>query len=140
MLISQPDYISSKRGGGLVESEAMKVQELPAALLDSMPYPFVFADLEHVIRYMNKAAIRHYSEERGFKDLLGKSLFDCHNRESRRKILEAVEHFKSGGGELFLKVNARNERVFVAPVRDAKGELVGYFERFEADEKRGDPS
>lgn len=116
----------------------MNVEGLPAALLDAMPYPFVFADLEHVIRYMNKAAVRHYSEERGFKDLLGKSLFDCHNPESRRKILEAVEHFRKGGGELFLKINARDERVFIAPVRNAKGELTGYFERFESTEVRGE--
>lgn len=110
----------------------MLIGELPAAILDAMPYPFVFADLEHVIRYMNRAAIRHYTEERGFKDLLGKSLFDCHNPDSRRRIVEAVEHFQRGGGEIFLKINARNERVFVAPVRDSKGILVGYFERFES--------
>jgi len=45
-----------------------------AAVLDSLKDPLLFADTEHVIRYMNKAAIAYYSEG---ESLLGRSLLDC---------------------------------------------------------------
>ena len=46
-------------------------------------------------------------------------------------MLDIVETLKNHGREVFLAVNAKNERVYVTPVRDDSGELVGYFERFE---------
>ena len=38
---------------------------------------------------------------------------------------------KSDGKEAFVGVNLRNQRIYMQPVRDAAGELVGFFERFE---------
>ena len=35
---------------------------LMAAILDSLKDPILFADTEHVTRYMNKAAVAHYEE------------------------------------------------------------------------------
>ena len=46
-------------------------------------------------------------------------------------MLKIVEALKNHGREVFLAVNAKNERMYVTPVRDEAGELVGYFERFE---------
>jgi PAS domain-containing protein len=54
---------------------------LMAAILDSLKDPVLFADVEHTIRYMNRAAVARYSEG---ESLLGLSLLDCHNEESRQ--------------------------------------------------------
>jgi len=105
-------------------------------LLEAIPYPVVFADLDHTIRYMNRRAIFEYEEVRGYKDLLGSSLLDCHNEQSGQKIREALERFQNHGGEEFLLVTSRNQRVYMTPVRDDKGSLVGYFERYELNQQR----
>ena len=98
-----------------------------AALLDSMKDPVLFADTDHVIRYMNKAAIAHYQEGEA---LLGRSLFDCHNEDSQRQIVEILAAMRKGEDERLLTDNERH-RVFMRVVRDGSGEVLGYYERYE---------
>jgi DUF438 domain-containing protein len=100
-------------------------------ILDALPFPIVFVDTSHTIRFMNKRAKFHYYEERGYRDLIGKSVFECHNETSKEKILKIVERLKNHGREVFLTVTGKNERLYVTPVRNESGDLVGYFERFE---------
>lgn len=109
----------------------MENEKIKSYILDSIPYPIVFMDCGHIIRYMNKAAKYHYYSERGYKDLIGKSLFDCHNENSKEKILAAFEKIKNHGNEIFLGISIKNQRFYLNPVRDENGELMGYFERFE---------
>ena len=101
------------------------------AIVDSLPYPLVYVDLDHVIRYLNPMAVYHYQTERGYSDLLGQSLFNCHTEQSKEKILQAVERFKRGGQEIFLTVSVKNHRLYISPVRNSEKELIGYYERFE---------
>lgn len=102
------------------------------ALMDGFPYPIVFVDTDHIIRYLNRAAQYHYCIERGQRDLLGKSLFDCHFNPASREMIEAVvEKFKKDAKECFLKVNDRNLRVYITPVLSDDKVLIGYYERFE---------
>ena len=54
----------------------------------------VICNLEHNIIYMNPVAIARY-EKWGGKDLLGKSLLDCHNDKSREMIDKVVDWFKA---------------------------------------------
>ena len=100
-------------------------------IIDALPFPVVFVDSGHTIRFMNKRAKFHYYEERGYRDLVGKSVFACHNEASKEKMLKIVESLKNHGREVFLTVSGKNERVYVTPVRDNNGEFIGYFERFE---------
>ena len=109
----------------------MNEEQIKSYLLDAFPFSIVFVDLEHKIRYMNKRAKYHYHEERGYDNLIGKSIFDCHNQQSKKRILETIERLKAHGNEEFLKVTGRNERLYITPVRNENGALVGYFERFE---------
>ncbi len=109
----------------------MDKEKLMSYILDSLPYPVVFADCDHIIRYMNKAAEYHYYSERGYRNLIGESLFDCHNENSREKIKAAFEKLKNHGNEIFIAVTEKNQRVYMSPVRNEGGDLVGYFERFE---------
>ena len=110
----------------------MNDQEICHAIVESLPYPVVFVDMEHIIRYMNRAARYHYCEERGHADLIGHSVFDCHaNPTSANQIKAVVEKFRKDAKEVFLKVSDRNLRVYMTPVRSREGTLIGYYERFE---------
>lgn len=109
----------------------MELNQIMAYILDAIPHPIVFVDCDHIIRYMNKRAKYHYYEERGYRNLIGCSLFDCHHENSRKTIETIIERLKKHGQEEFHRVNVRNERIYIAPVRDEHGQLVGYFERFE---------
>ena len=109
----------------------MNENEMLKCILDSIPYPIVFVDTEHIIRHLNKTAEFHYYQMRGYNDLLGKSLFDCHQSLSREKITAAVEKLKHHANEVFLGVGVNNQRIYINPVRDGQGNLLGYFERFE---------
>ncbi len=100
-------------------------------ILDALPFPIVFVDTGHTIRLMNKRARFHYYEERGYRDLIGKSVFECHNEKSKERILAIVEKLKNHGREMLLMVTDKNERLYVTPVRNPEGDLIGYFERFE---------
>ena len=102
------------------------------AILDSYATPIVFVDDQYIIRFMNRYARYHYCTERGYGELIGKSLFDCHNEEkSRERITAAFEGMKKDGKERFIGVNVRNQRIYMQPVRAQDGKLIGFFERFE---------
>lgn len=109
----------------------MTREEMMAYILDSVPYRVVFVDTDHIIRYMNRHAQYHYYTVRGYDNLIGKSLFECHSEKSRQMIIAAVEKLKNHGNEIYLGVSVDNERKYINPVRDENGKLIGYFERFE---------
>ena len=106
---------------------------LLAALLDSLKDPFVFADTDHIIRYMNKAAIAHYEEGEA---LLGRHLlFDCHNANSQRQIIEILEAMRAGEEERLITDN-QEHRILMRAVRDGEGGLLGDYERYEPPQPR----
>ena len=110
----------------------MDVQEMLQAILDSYPYPIVFVDNEFIIRFMNRHAKYHYHQERGYKELLGKNLFDCHGEEASQDIIRrAYEKMKQDGKHVFVKVDVHNRRLYMQGVRNAQGEMIGFIERFE---------
>ena len=110
----------------------MNELELLRGILNSIPYPVVYADLEHTIRFMNNAAVYHYCQERGHEDLIGQSLLACHHENRSKEVIrKTVESFKNDAKEKFLCVNDRNLRVYITPVKNDKNELIGYYERFE---------
>jgi DUF438 domain-containing protein len=98
-----------------------------SSILDSFDTPVLFADTDHVIRYMNRAAAEHYEEGR---TLLGRSLLDCHNEESQATILEVLEALRAGAEERLITDNERH-RIYMRAVRDGDGEVIGYYERYE---------
>jgi len=110
----------------------MQKDQMLSYILDSYPYPVVFVDCDHIIKYMNKRAEYHYYQERGYRDLIGKSIFDCHqNPKSEEMIKAVVAKLRNHANEIFLKVSDSNQRIYIVPVRDENGDLIGYFERFE---------
>jgi len=103
-------------------------EEILYGILDAYVYEIVFVDRTHTIRYMNKAAKQRYKERLE----IGNSLFTCHNENSRVKIEEFLKRADEGEEEMFELLNSKTgEREFFVPVRDAKGNVIGYFERHE---------
>ena len=101
------------------------------ALLDCISSPIVFVDNDHIIRYLNKAARIRYYEKRGYSDLIGKSLLECHNPVSQEQIRLIHKRLLAGEGEIFLKVNEEKEKITVVGVHNSDGQMLGYYERFE---------
>lgn len=102
-------------------------QKLMAALLDSLKESLLFADTDHTIRYMNKAAIARY--KRG-ESLIGTSLLDCHNENSQRIMIDILAAMHEGEDERFIG-EFKGQRLYMRAVRDEDGKLVGYYERYE---------
>ncbi len=96
-------------------------------LLDSLVDPFLFVDTDHVIRYMNKPAIEHYSKG---ADLIGTSIFDCHNELANQLIRKIFEQMLQGETERLI-TNNKKYRIYMRAVRDSSGKLMGYYERYE---------
>lgn len=108
------------------------------ALLDSIVDPIVFADNEHIIRYVNPAAERKFGED-GWTDLVGKSLMHCHNADSQSQILVNHEKLLAGSEEVFEALsNNGKKKIYARAVRDGSGELLGYYERYEPYDGRED--
>jgi transcriptional regulator with PAS, ATPase and Fis domain len=105
-------------------------QEILQALLDSLVDPVVFVDTEHVIQFMNTSAIKRY-EKRGGKNLIGKSIFSCHNEQSQQKMLQIFQSFFKDEEEQFLVINKEKQKTYMRAVRNQQGDLIGYYERFE---------
>ena len=108
---------------------------LMAAILDSLKDPVLFADTEHVTRYMNKAAVAHYAEEG--ENLIGQSLLDCHNKRSQQMMVEILAGMHEGLEERLISDNEKH-RIFMRAVRDTDGQVLGYYERYEPPSRTND--
>jgi len=100
---------------------------LMAAILDSLKDPILVADVEHVTRYMNKAATAYYDEGEA---LIGRSLLDCHNERSQQMMIEILAEMHKGLEERLITDNDEH-RIYMRVVRDADGKVLGYYERYE---------
>lgn len=99
------------------------------AVMDEDRSPVVICDLKHVIVYMNPTACQRYKA-----DLTGKSLLDCHNEESCRRIELVLEMFRESRDNnrvYTFRNDKENKDVYMIALRDDKGELIGYYEKHE---------
>ncbi len=99
------------------------------AALESLRDPFVLVDTRHVIRFMNEAGASNYAKWGG-RELIGKSVMDCHNEGSRKIIRQIVAEMTEGLVERLIGVSEKR-RTYMRAVRDAEGCLIGYYERYE---------
>lgn len=100
---------------------------LMAAILDSLTDPILFADTGHITRYMNRAAMTHYT---GGENLIGRSVLACHNEESQRIMIEILAAMRDGEEERLITDDKEN-RIYMRAVRSPDGGLLGYYERYE---------
>jgi PAS domain-containing protein len=107
--------------------------EIYKSVLDADRVAVVICDLKHNIIYMNPAAVNRY-QKWGGKDLLGKSLLDCHNGKSKEMIIKVLEWFKQSEENqlVYTSYNEKeNKDVYMVALRNDAGELIGYYEKHE---------
>lgn len=103
------------------------------AVLNEDRSPVVICDLNHVIVYMNPAACKRYKGYGG-ADLIGKSLLDCHNAESCKRIEKVLGLFRenSANNRVYTyRNNSENKDVYMIALRDDNNALIGYYEKHE---------
>jgi nitrogen-specific signal transduction histidine kinase len=105
----------------------MKEADILAHLLDSWNKPVVLVDTNHTIVYMNAPARVSFAK---WGEIVGKSIFHCHNEQSSRIIRDVFEKLEKGQDEVLIADNERH-RVYMRAVRDRDGRLVGYYERYD---------
>lgn len=111
----------------------MELNQFFRSVLDQDTAPVVLCDLEHTIIYMNRAAIKRY-EKRGGSALIGKSLLNCHNNESREIINKVIDWFSQSKENNIIyeyKNTEENKDVYMVALRDDSGQLIGYYEKHE---------
>ncbi len=105
----------------------MTEQELLVDLLDSWNKPVVLVDTNHTIVYVNGPARSTFAK---WGDIVGNSIFHCHNEQSCQIIRDVFEKLEAGQEEVLIADNDRH-RVYMRSVRDKDGKLIGYFERYD---------
>ena len=102
------------------------------SIVDQDRASIVICNLKHEIIYMNPAAVNSYAKRGGDK-LIGRSLLDCHNQESRDKIQKVVDWFAADESHNLVYTfhnEKQNKDVYMVALRD-DGKLIGYYEKHE---------
>lgn len=103
------------------------------SIVDQDQCAVVICGLDHEILYMNPAAVTRYGK-RGGQALVGKSLLDCHNPQSREMISKVVSWFAESveHNRIYTSRNEKeNKDVYMVALRDEGGALIGYYEKHE---------
>lgn len=103
------------------------------SIIDQDRTSVVICNLDHVIVYMNPAAIANYAKRGGDK-LIGRSLLDCHNPHSVAMIEKVVDWFRESPENNLIHTfynEKQNKDVYMVALRDDDGELIGYYEKHE---------
>ena len=109
--------------------ESVLVEQLLKSILEQDRAPIVVCDLQSTVVYMNSAAKTRYK-----RDLTGRSLKDCHPAAANEKIDRVLDWFgKSRDHNLVYtyRNDVENKDVYMVALRDAAGELIGYYEKHE---------
>ena len=98
-------------------------------VLDVDEAPVVVCNCEHIVVYMNSAAINRYHT-----DITGRNIKECHNKDSADKIDRIVEWFRKSpeNNKVHTYYNEKeNKDVYMIALRDEAGNLAGYYEKHE---------
>ncbi|MCD7764307.1 MAG: PAS domain-containing protein [Lachnospiraceae bacterium] len=106
------------------------------AVVEADDAPVVICDMEHTIVYMNPTAVKRYAKSGG-EQLIGKSIFDCHNPHSKEIILSVVERFRREPELNKVYTYTKNwdgedTDVYIVALKNDAGELIGYYEKHES--------
>lgn len=112
------------------------MNEFLEAVVEADDQPVVICNTEHTIVYMNPTAIKRY-EKRGGAQLIGRSIFDCHNAHSKEIILSIFQQFQDNPGlnKVYTYTRRKDDEdrdVYIVALRNKSGELIGYYEKHES--------
>lgn len=113
----------------------MKAEEMICyykSIIDQDRSAVVICNLHHEIIYMNPAAIESYGNQGG-AGLIGRSLLECHNEKSRKKVAEVIAWFSSSPQHNIVYTfhnEKQNKDVYMVALREGE-KLIGYYEKHE---------
>ncbi len=110
----------------------MKYGAFYKSIIDQDRCAVVICNPEHEIIYMNPAAVKYY-EKRGGEKLIGRSLLDCHNPDSKEKIIQVVKWFEESEKHNLVYTfhnEKQNKDVYMVALRE-EGRFIGYYEKHE---------
>lgn len=125
---SEPKCIKS----GCDNKQATNSSYYFKSIIDQDRAAVVICNLNHEIIYMNPAAVVNYGKRGGDK-LIGRSLLECHNKESQEKIRQVTEWFAQDESHNIVYTfhnEKQNKDVYMVALRDS-GKLIGYYEKHE---------
>lgn len=111
----------------------MELSKYFQSIIEQDRCAIVICNLEHKIIYMNPAAESRYVKSGG-AELVGKSLLNCHNAQSRRQIEKVISWFKESREHNIIYTfhnEKENKDVYMVALRDEDGTLIGYYEKHE---------
>ena len=111
----------------------MELSQLFKSVLDADTAPVVLCNLQHDIVYMNPCAMERYAY-RGGAELIGKSIFECHNEKANEMIKRVVAWFEESAEHNIIhtfKNKKENKDVYMVALRDDDKKLIGYYEKHE---------
>ena len=114
-------------------NKLIQMASLYKAVLDADRAPIVVCAWGHEIVYMNPAACEKYAKWGGAA-LIGKSLLDCHNEESQKKISDVLNWFMLSHDNNIVytfRNDKENKDVYMVALRNDEGALIGYYEKHE---------
>ena len=107
----------------------MNIDSFLKSVIDCDPAEIVICNTQHIVVYMNPAAVRKYST-----DLTGKSIKDCHSQDSIDRINKVVKWFSLSTENNTMHTyysEKENKDVYMVALRNGVGELIGYYEKHE---------
>jgi len=110
----------------------MELNSFFKSIIEQDNTSIVICDLNHKIIYMNPFAIKAYEKRGG--NLVGRSLLDCHNDDSKEKIIKVVNWFMDNinNNRVHTFYNEKqNKDVYMIALRDENKNLIGYYEKHE---------
>lgn len=100
------------------------MEDILITIVNSMEKRLIFVDDYHIIKYLNNAAKEHYLSK-GYRDIVGKSIFSFHKEKTNEKIKMAVRVLEANNS--LPKATIGDTDIF--PVR-INNKFCGYYEIF----------
>ena len=101
------------------------------SIIDQDDAPVVICNTEHLIMYMNPAAVERYSGFGG-QSMVGQSILDCHKPKTQARMKRILAWFcqSPDNNSVFEGVGASgDEDVYMVALRGDCGQVIGYYER-----------
>lgn len=111
----------------------MELTQYFRSIIEQDECAVVICNLNHEIIYLNPAAALRYAKSGGAQ-LAGRSLLDCHGRQSGKMIEKVVSWFRESRehNKIYTFHNEKeNKDVYMVALRDSGGTLIGYYEKHE---------
>ncbi|MCI8306906.1 MAG: PAS domain-containing protein [Lachnospiraceae bacterium] len=117
---------------GKEKESGAAIYEFYKSIIEQDLCSIVICNLKHEIIYMNPAGAKKYAKWGG-NELVGRSIMDCHNEDSREKMRQIVEWFSEALDHniVYISYNEKQNRdVYMVALRSG-GKLIGYYEKHE---------